>query len=76
MKNNNLVIEHAYSSISAQLKCNKIDYNNQSKAEAIHRWLISDKAILSAAQKIIIPVRLGTEDAEYMGCLLYRSRCG
>jgi hypothetical protein len=67
MKNNILVIEHASSSISAQLKCDKIEYNNQSKDEDIHRWLISNKAILSTAQKIIIPVRLGTEDAEYMG---------
>ena len=67
MKNNILVIEHASSSISAKLKCDKIEYNNQSKDEDIHRWLISNKTILSAAQKIIIPVRLGTEDAEYMG---------
>ena len=67
MKNNVLVIEHASSSISAKLKCDKIEYNNQSKDEDIHRWLISNKTILSAAQKIIIPLRLGTEDAEYMG---------
>lgn len=67
MKNNILVIEHASSSISAKLKCDKIEYNNQSKDEDIHHWLISNKTILSAAQKIIIPVRLGTEDAEYMG---------
>ena len=67
MKNNILVIEHASSSISTKLKCDKIEYNNQSKDEDIHRWLISNKIILSAAQKIIIPVRLGTEDAEYMG---------
>lgn len=67
MKNNILVIENALSSISAQLKCDKIEYNNQSRDEDIHRWLISNKTILSAAQKIIIPVRLGTEDAEYMG---------
>ena len=70
MKNNILVIEHASSSISVQLKCNKIEYNNQSKDEDIHRWLIINKTILSAAQKIIIPVRLGTEDAEYMGLYL------
>jgi CheY-like chemotaxis protein len=67
MKNNVLVIEHASSSISAQLKCDKIEYNNQSKDEDIHHWLISNKTILSAAQKIIIPIRLGNEDAEYMG---------
>jgi len=67
MKNNILVIEHASSSISTQLKCNKIEYNGQSKDEDIHRWLISNKTILSMAQKIIIPVRLGNEDAEYMG---------
>jgi CheY-like chemotaxis protein len=67
MKNNILVIEHASSSISAQLKCDKIEYNNQSKDEDIHRWLISNKPFLSAAKKIIIPVRLGNEDAEYMG---------
>jgi CheY-like chemotaxis protein len=71
MKNNSiLVIEHASSSISAQLKCNKIEYNNQSNDEDIHIWLISNKTILSAAQKLIIPVRLGTEDAEYMGLYL------
>jgi hypothetical protein len=67
MKNNILVIEHASSSISEQLKCKKIEYNNQSKDEDIHSWLISNKPILSEAQKIIIPVRLGTEDAEYIG---------
>ena len=67
MKNNILVIEHASSSISAKLKCDKIEYNNQSKDEDIHRWLISNKTILSSAKKIVIPVRLGTEDAEYMG---------
>lgn len=67
MKNNILVIEHASSSISAKLKCDRIEYNNQSKDEDIHRWLISNKEILSAVEKIIIPVRLGTEDAEYMG---------
>ena len=67
MKNNILVIEHASSSISAKLKCDKIEYNNQSKDEDIHLWLISNKSILSATQKIIIPVRLGTEDAEYLG---------
>jgi len=66
MKNNILVIEHASSSISAKLKCDRIEYN-QSKDEDIHRWLISNKEILSAVEKIIIPVRLGTEDAEYMG---------
>jgi len=67
MKNNILVIEHASSSISAKLKCDRIEYNNQSKDEDIHRWLTSNKEILSAVEKIIIPVRLGTEDAEYMG---------
>ena len=67
MKNNILVIENASSSISVKLKCDKIEYNNQSKDEDIHLWLISNKTILSAAQKLIIPVRLGTEDAEYMG---------
>lgn len=67
MKNNILVIEHASSSISAQLKCDKIEYNNQSKDEDIHRWLISNKPFLAAVKKIIIPVRLGTDDAEYMG---------
>jgi hypothetical protein len=70
MKNNILVIEHASSSISSALKCNKIEYNNQSKDEDIHLWLISNMTILSDAQKIIIPVRLGTEDAEYMGLYL------
>ena len=67
MKNNILVIEHAFSSISRQLNCIKIEYNNQSKDEDIHRWLLSNKTILSAAEKIIIPVRLGNEDAEFMG---------
>ena len=67
MKNNVIVIEHASSSISAQLKCDKIEYNNQSKDEDIHRWLIINKDILLTAQKIIIPVRLGSEDSEYMG---------
>jgi uncharacterized protein YktA (UPF0223 family) len=67
MKSNIIVIEHTSSSISESLKCIKIEYNNQSKDEDIHRWLISNKTILSAAHKIIIPVRLGTEDAQYMG---------
>jgi len=67
MKNSILVIENSSSNISQQLGCNKIEYNNQSKDEDIHNWLISNKAILSTIQKLIIPVRLGMEDAEYMG---------
>jgi CheY-like chemotaxis protein len=67
MKNNILVIEHASSSISVQLKCNKIEYSNQSKDEDIHRWILNNKSILSVVEKIIIPVRLGIEDAEFMG---------
>jgi CheY-like chemotaxis protein len=62
-----LVIEHASSNISVQLKCLKLEYNNQSKDEDIHRWLIVNKQQLSVANKLIILVRLGNEDAEYMG---------
>ena len=67
MKNKILVIEHASSRISVQLKCDRLEYNNQSKDEDIHRWLIVNKQLLSNAEKLIIPVRLGNEDAEYMG---------
>ena len=67
MNNKLLVIEHASSSISIQLKCQKLEYNNQSKDEDIHRWLIVNKHLLLVAEKLIIPVRLGNEDAEYMG---------
>jgi CheY-like chemotaxis protein len=67
MKTDILVIEHAFSSISEVLNCNRIEYNNQSKDEDIHRWLISNRSVLSIAKKIIIPVRLGIDDSEYMG---------
>lgn len=67
MNNKLLVIEHASSSISVQLKCQKLEYNNQSKDEDIHRWLIVNKHLLLMGEKLIIPVRLGNEDAEYMG---------
>jgi CheY-like chemotaxis protein len=67
MNNKLLVIEPASSSISVQLKSQKIEYNNQSKDEDIHRWLIVNKQLLLVAEKLIIPVRLGNEDAEYMG---------
>jgi CheY-like chemotaxis protein len=62
-----VVIEHVTSYISSKLKCNKLEYNNQSKDEDIHRWLIANKQSLKNASKLIIPVRLGDEDAEYMG---------
>ncbi|WP_341228435.1 hypothetical protein [uncultured Arcticibacterium sp.] len=67
MMNNILVIEHASSGISARLKCDKLEYNNQSKDEDIHQWLISNKHLLSAVKVLIISVRLGNEDAEFMG---------
>lgn len=67
MNNKLLVIEHTSSSISDQLKSQKLEYNNQSKDEDIHRWLIVNKQLLLVAEKLIIPVRLGNEDAEYMG---------
>ena len=62
-----LVIEHASSNIAIKLKCLSLEYNMQSDDFEIHRWLISNKEILSTASKLIIPVRLGFEDAEYMG---------
>lgn len=67
MNNKFLVIEHASSSIFVQLKCQKLEYNNQSKDEDIHRWLVANRQLLLAAEKLIIPVRLGNEDAEHMG---------
>jgi len=62
-----LVIEHASSGIAEQLKCPKLEYNNQSKDKDIHRWLLANLNLLLKAEKLIIPVRLGNEDAEYMG---------
>ncbi len=65
--NNILVIEQASSSIATKLNCPRLEYNMQSDDVEIHRWLISNKEILTTASKLIIPVRLGFEDAEYMG---------
>ncbi|MEO6692517.1 MAG: response regulator, partial [Saprospiraceae bacterium] len=48
-------------------KCLKLDYGNQSKDENIHLWLIKHKQLLLDAERLIIPVRLGNEDAEHMG---------
>ncbi len=67
MNNRLLVIEHSTSSIAAQLKCSKLEFNNQSTDVAIHSWLLRNKDLLCTASKIIITVRLGIEDAEYMG---------
>ena len=70
MNNTILTIEHASSSISSQLKCPRLEYYNQSKDEDIHKWLLTNKSVLLNIQKLIIPIRLGQEDAEYMGLYL------
>jgi CheY-like chemotaxis protein len=67
MNNAILVIEQTKSSISEQLNCRKLEYSNQSKDEDIHHWLIANKEIVKGVEKLVIPVRLGDEDAEYMG---------
>jgi len=67
MNNKILVIEDSKSKIAEDYKCLKLEYVNQSKDENIHLWLIKNKILLFDAERLIIPVRLGNEDAEYMG---------
>ena len=67
MNNKILVIEDSKSKISEDYECPKLEYVNQSKDENIHLWLIKNKKLLFEAERLIIPVRLGNEDAEYMG---------
>jgi len=67
MNNRIVVIEDSESRFSDDFKCQKIEYNNQSKDEEIHCWLIANKDRLLCAERLIIPVRLGNEDAEHMG---------
>ncbi len=67
MNNKIVVIEDTKTNFSEAFKCLKMEYNNQSKDEDIHSWLMRNKQILCDSEKLIIPVRLGNEDAEYMG---------
>ena len=67
MNNTIVVIEDSKSNFSEDFKCQKFEYNNQSKDEDIHRWLIANKDLFINAERLIIPVRLGNEDAEHMG---------
>jgi len=67
MNNKIVVIEDSKSNFSEDYKCLKLDYGNQSKDENIHLWLIKNKQLLLDAERLIIPVRLGNEDAEHIG---------
>lgn len=67
MNNKIVVIEDSKTSFSADYKCLHIEFNSQSKDEDIHNWLMVNKQLMSNAEKLIIPVRLGNEDAEFMG---------
>ncbi|MBK8735667.1 MAG: response regulator [Saprospiraceae bacterium] len=67
MNNKIVVIEDSKSNFSEDFKCQKFEYSNQSKDEDIHRWLIANTDLLLHAERLIIPVRLGNEDAEHMG---------
>lgn len=67
MNDNLLVIEPAGSIFSAELGCRKMEYTGQSRDEDIDSWLIRNKQMFVNTEKIIIPVRLGREDAELMG---------
>ncbi len=67
MNENIVTIEDSKTNFASDLSCVRIEYNNQSKDGDIHSWLIVNKQLLSDADKLIIPVRLGNEDAEYMG---------
>lgn len=67
MNNKIVVIEDSKSNFSEDYKCLKLDYGNQSKDENIHLWLIKNKQLLLDAERLIIPVRLGNDDAEHIG---------
>lgn len=67
MNNNILVIEDISTDIAGQLDCRKLEYNNQSKDAAIHDWLILNKSVFDGVVKLVIPCRLGNDDAEFMG---------
>jgi CheY-like chemotaxis protein len=67
MNNRIVVIEDTKSNFSEDFKCQKFEYSGQSKDEDIHRWLIANKDLLLNAERLLIPVRLGNEDAEHMG---------
>lgn len=62
-----VVIEDSKTSFANSYNCLQVEFNSQSKDEDIHRWLIANKQLMSNAEKLIIPVRLGNEDAEFMG---------
>jgi len=67
MNNKIVVIEDYKTTFSAEYKCLQVEFNNQSKDEDIHNWLMVNKKLMYDAEKLIIPVRLGNEDAEFMG---------
>jgi DNA-binding NarL/FixJ family response regulator len=68
MSNNKiLVLEDASSSISVAYDCSKLEYNNQSKDDEIHQWLLTNRALFDKAEKIIIPARLGKDDSGFIG---------
>lgn len=72
MENNTLVIELSSSESSSSrieeyLKCRKLEYSNKSKDHEIHDWLLENKQSFDKVEKIIIPIRLAMEDADYMG---------
>ena len=62
-----VVFEDTKTSFSTDYECVQIEYNGQSKDVDIHRWLVVNKHLMTSAEKLIIPVRLGNEDAEFMG---------
>ena len=62
-----LVIEYSSSKVAASLNVRRLEYNGQSTDEHIQSWLVENKDVFDSIDKIIIPCRLGNEDAEFMG---------
>ncbi|MET3978073.1 CheY-like chemotaxis protein [Mucilaginibacter sp. UYP25] len=65
-----LVIEDASTRFSENVSCTKLKYNQQSKDEDIHFWILKNKDLFEGVEKVIIPCRLGADDAEFMGLYL------
>jgi CheY-like chemotaxis protein len=61
------VIEDNISKLSDALGCIGIEYNNQTEDNQIHDWLIPKILALKDVEKIIIPIRLGIDDADFKG---------
>jgi len=61
------IIEDNISKLSDIIGCTGIEYNNQTDDNLIHDWLVPKILELDEVEQLILPIRLGLDDADFKG---------